>query len=97
MNEKSEELASAHVVVSGYVQGVGYRWWVMRKSKEYGLKGYVRNLFDGDVEVEVEGDRPMIIDFVKELKIGPTSASITGANIQWGKYQDKYKGFEIKF
>lgn len=97
MNEKSEEIASAHAVISGYVQGVGYRWWVMRKAKEYGLKGYVRNLYDGGVEVEVEGDRSMIIDFIKELKIGPTSASVTGADVHWGKYQGKYKGFEIKF
>jgi acylphosphatase len=97
MNESSEKMANAHAVISGYVQGVGYRWWVMRKAKQYDLKGYVRNLYDGDVEVEVEGNRSMIIDFVKELRIGPTSASITGANIQWGHYQGKYKGFEIKF
>ena len=97
MNDISEGMANAHVVVSGYVQGVGYRWWVMRKAKEYGLKGYIRNLYNGEVEVEVEGGQPMIIDFIKELEIGPTSASVTGANIQWGKYQGKYKGFEIKF
>ena len=97
MDENSGELASAHVVISGYVQGVGYRWWVMRKAKEYDLKGYVRNLYDGEVEVEVEGNRFLIIDFVKELKIGPTSASVTGADVRWSKYQGKYKGFEIKF
>jgi acylphosphatase len=97
MNEKSGEMAHAHMVVSGYVQGVGYRWWVMRKAKEYDLKGYVRNLYDGEVEVEVEGNRSMIIDFIQELKIGPTSASVTGVDIQWGEYQGMYKGFEIKF
>jgi acylphosphatase len=97
MSEKSEELANAHVVVSGYVQGVGYRWWVMRKAQEYGLTGYARNLYNGDVELEVEGHRPMIMDFIKEVKVGPQSASVTEAKVQWGEYQGKYKGFDIRF
>ena len=49
-------MASAHLLVSGYVQGVGFRWWVMRKAQEYDLKGYVRNLYSGEVEVEVENE-----------------------------------------
>jgi acylphosphatase len=97
MNEKSEGMASAHLLVSGYVQGVGFRWWVMRKAQEYDLKGYVRNLYSGEVEVEVEGYRPMIIDFVKELKVGPRSAQITDAKIEWGEYQNKYENFDIRF
>jgi len=97
MSEKSEELANAHVVVSGYVQGVGYRWWVMRKAQEYNLTGYARNLYDGDVELEVEGSQGMILDFIKEIKVGPSSASVTEAKVQWGEYQGKYKGFDIRF
>jgi acylphosphatase len=97
MNDKSQEMANAHLVVTGYVQGVGFRWWVMRKAQEHGLKGYVRNLYDGDVELEVEGLRGMIVDFIKEVKVGPSSASVTDAAVQWGKYQGKYKGFDIRF
>ncbi len=97
MNDKSQEMANAHLVVTGYVQGVGFRWWAMRKAQEYGLKGYARNLYDGDVELEVEGLRGMIVDFIKEVKVGPSSASVTDAVVQWGKYQGKYKGFDIRF
>jgi acylphosphatase len=100
MNDKSEdsgEMANTHLVVSGLVQGVGFRWWVMRKAKEFGLKGYVRNLYDGDVELEVEGLRAMIIDFVKEVKVGPRYASVTEAKVQWSEYQGRYKSFDIKF
>jgi acylphosphatase len=100
MNDKSKEsngLASVRLIISGLVQGVGYRWFVTRKAEEYNLEGYAKNLYNGDVEVEVEGDRFMIIDFIKELKIGPRSAHITDMKTKWGKYEDKYKGFEIKF
>ena len=100
MNDKttsSEGLVCAHVVISGLVQGVGYRWHVMRKAEEYNLKGYVRNLYNGDVEVEVEGYQPMILDFIKELRIGARSAHVTDMKIEWGEYENKYKNFDIKF
>lgn len=100
MNEKptgSEGLANAHLIVSGYVQGVGYRWFVMRKAEEYNLKGYARNLYNGDVEVEVEGHKFMILDFIKELRIGPRSALITDVKIRWGEHQNKYRDFNIRF
>ncbi len=100
MNDKSagsEELACVHLIVSGLVQGVGFRWWVMRKAQEYNLKGYVRNLYNDDVEVEVEGYRSMILDFIRDLKIGPRSGHVTDVKIDWGEYENIYKSFDIKF
>ena len=79
------------------VQGVGYRWFVMRRAKESKLAGYVRNLPDGDVEVEVEGDQGLIIDFAGELRIGPHSAHVTDIKINWSEFESKFKGFEIRF
>jgi acylphosphatase len=93
----TDELVSAHLLISGLVQGVGYRWFVMRKANEYSLKGYVRNLYTDDVEVEVEGNKGLIQEFIKELRIGPRSAHVTDIKIQWGDYQGKYKNFDIKF
>jgi acylphosphatase len=91
------ELVCAHLLISGLVQGVGYRWFVMRKANEYNLKGYVRNLYTDEVEVEVEGNRGVIQEFIKELRIGSRSAHVTDIKIQWGNYQGKYKNFDIKF
>lgn len=93
----TDELVSARLLISGIVQGVGYRWFVMRKANEYNLKGYVRNLHTDDVEVEVEGERSLIMDFVKELKIGSRSAHVKDIKIQWGNYQSKFKNFDIRF
>ena len=100
MNDKStgsEGLVSAQLLISGLVQGVGYRWFVMRKAEEYNLKGYVRNLYNGDVEVEAEGYKPMILDFAKELKIASRSAHVTDIKIRWGEYENRYKNFDIRF
>ena len=96
-SEGSEQMANAHMVISGLVQGVGYRWFVMRKAQEYNLTGYVRNLYNGDVEVEVEGHRPMIIDFAKELKVGLRSGHVTDMKIDWGQYRSKYNNFDVRF
>ena len=93
----SNELVSVHLLISGMVQGVGYRWFVMRKANEYNLKGYVRNLYTDDVEVEIEGQRALIMDFVRQIKTGPRSAHVTDIKIEWGEYENKYKGFEIRF
>jgi acylphosphatase len=93
----SPDKVTAHIVVSGIVQGVGYRYFVYRKAGEYNLKGYVRNLYNNEVEIEVEGERGMIVDFYRELKIGPRSAHVTGVNIEWKEYENSYADFQIKF
>ena len=41
-----------HIIVEGLVQGVGFRWFVQRKAESIGIKGWVRNLYDGKVEIE---------------------------------------------
>ena len=100
MNDKSkgsQGMVSAHVVISGLVQGVGYRWFVTRKAQEYNLTGYVKNLYNGDVEVEAEGQRAMIVDFARDLRVGPRSGHVTDMKIDWGKYKGRYRSFEVKF
>jgi acylphosphatase len=85
------------MVISGLVQGVGYRWFVTRKAQEYNLTGYVRNLYSGDVEVEVEGYKPMILDFARDLKVGPRSGQVTDMKIDWGEYEGRYGNFDVRF
>jgi acylphosphatase len=82
--------AGAQINVRGLVQGVGYRYWCYRKAHEYGIIGYVSNLYDGSVEVMAEGDRSIIEEFIKNLKIGPSNASVSDIKIIW---YDKPRGF----
>lgn len=95
-DRKSGENKAVRVVVSGLVQGVGFRWYVKRVADDYGVNGYVRNLDDGSVESVAEGDSSAVHGFLDEVKVGPSSAHITGVNIEWLEYDGNHKGFNIK-
>src|SRR5437588_12296090 len=74
---ESPELVAAEVVVSGDVQGVGYRAFTQRAAKDLGLSGWVRNLYDGRVQVEVEGPRAKVEELLEHLRRGPGPAEVT--------------------
>jgi len=82
--------------VSGVVQGVGFRWWCMRTADEYNLPGYVANLPDGSVEIEVEGDKGLIEDFIKAVRVGPTYAHVTDLKLDWNEQPKGYEDFDIR-
>ena len=88
---------SAHILVKGLVQGVGFRWFVEREAKNLGLNGIVRNLYSGDVEVEVEGERGLIEELIIKLKIGNRASKVVDIRIKWNEWENKYKNFQIKF
>ncbi|NTW64636.1 MAG: acylphosphatase, partial [Chlorobiaceae bacterium] len=56
---------NVRLIVSGYVQSVGYRMFIHTAAVELGLSGWVRNLMDGSVEIEVQGSPGMIDELVK--------------------------------
>jgi acylphosphatase len=60
-----------HLLVSGRVQGVGFRFFTRDSAHALGLSGWVRNVRGGGVEVEVEGDRGVIDAFIETLRQGP--------------------------
>ena len=63
-------------IVKGYVQGVGYRYFVKRNADALGLKGYVRNLPDGSVEVVVNLDKDKLNDFILLLRRGSAFSKV---------------------
>jgi acylphosphatase len=64
-------------VVAGRVQGVGYRYFVMRQADALGVSGYARNRADGSVEVVAEADDAVLADFEARLREGPSFAEVT--------------------
>jgi len=62
--------------VSGMVQGVGYRFFAQRAAAKYGVCGYVKNLYDGRVEVYAIGSEEQIRSLRGDLKRGPFAASV---------------------
>ena len=85
------------IIVHGSVQGVGFRWFVEKQAKARGLKGFVKNLTNGNVCTEVEGHEGMIFDFIKILKIGNSYSRVTVVEIDWKDCEDKYNSFSIRF
>jgi acylphosphatase len=68
-------------VVTGSVQGVGFRWSARLEAQRLGVTGYARNRVDGAVQVEAEGEPAAVDAFVAWLRSGPPSASVAGVEV----------------
>ena len=69
-------MAAMHVVITGKVQGVGFRWFARVAGRRLDLKGWVRNLDDGSVEVAADGPQDRIDMFRRQLSKGPDGAHV---------------------
>ena len=63
-------------VVRGRVQGVGFRWFVDHEARQLGLAGWVRNNFDGTVEVLAIGNQQQLAELGRKLRQGPRAARV---------------------
>lgn len=83
-------------LISGKVQGVGYRYFAMRAAAHYQVSGFVRNLETGQVEVVAEGPRESIEGFKKELAAGPYHARVEQIEETNLETTGRYQGFRIE-
>lgn len=90
------DTARLHAIVSGFVQGVGFRYFVMRHADDLGLKGWVRNTMRGEVEVVVEGARPALEQFLLHLQAGPQSARVSNVDVKWQPVTGEFSNFQVK-
>jgi len=91
-----EEKARVTVEVYGRVQGVGYRYFVQSQARQLGISGWVRNRRDGSVELEAEGSRANLEQFLQAIRRGPAAARIERVHSVWGPYTGQYDGFEVR-
>jgi acylphosphatase len=68
-------------LVSGHVQGVGFRWFAHEAARREGLSGLVRNQPDGRVEAVVEGDREAVERFEAAIRRGPSRARVADVEV----------------
>ena len=87
----------ADIIVNGLVQGVGFRYFVIKHASRLKLNGYVQNLFTGEVLTVVEGEKLNIEELYKLIKLGPSHAHVKNARIDWSEYKNEFEGFEVKF
>lgn len=88
-------MACEHVIISGRVQGVGFRYWVAREAEARQLTGWVRNLADGRVEAVVCGDRNAVADMLAAVQIGPGLARVDELS-RLESSNENFSGFEIR-
>lgn len=87
---------AVHVVVHGFVQGVGYRYFVLRRAQALGLRGWVRNLYDGTVEVVAEGPEPQLQQLLDALSRGPQGSRVTRVETLWDAPKGQFTHFLIR-
>jgi len=86
-----------HAFISGRVQGVSFRANTRNVATNLDIKGWVRNLRDGRVEVMAEGNKDKINDFIEFLKTGQDAAMIYKVDVRMEGYKGEFKDFTIKF
>ena len=87
MQERSSQpqrsdVIARHAIVTGFVQGVGFRYYTKIEAHELGLAGFVRNRDDGSVEVSVEGPKDAVERFLHWLERGPPSARVERVSVR---------------
>lgn len=93
----SDSLKTVHILISGRVQGVGFRYFTESLADKYPVNGYVKNTPDNRVEVLCQGEEDDIEQFIAELKKGPAFSVITDVNIDTINTREIYNSFEIRY
>ncbi|MCY7346651.1 MAG: acylphosphatase [Pyrinomonadaceae bacterium] len=83
-------------IISGLVQGVGYRFFVQRAAARHQVRGYVKNLADGRVEAFVQGDEKSVEDFKHDLIAGPTHSNVEHLEEMVVESSNLYSAFRIE-
>lgn len=84
-----------HAVVTGRVQGVGFRYAARQQADGLGLAGWVRNLASGEVELEVEGPRAGVEQFMDWLRDGPPAARVDSVDLEDLEPHGEVSGFTV--
>ncbi len=82
--------------ITGRVQGVGYRYSVLRVAHELGLVGWVRNAVDGSVEARAQGDADVLERFVTFLEQGPRAARVERVDVRPVAADPAVRGFTVR-
>ena len=88
--------ARAHVIVSGRVQGVSFRYYTMQEAQSQGIVGWVRNLWDGRVEAVLEGEKTAVDNMLSWIQHGPPTARVDDVQVTPGEPSGEFDSFRIR-
>ena len=95
MSFQPENILTVNLTISGKVQGVGFRYFVLRQAQELGITGWVSNKPNGDVEALAQGEKADLEQFIAKVKQGPSFSRVDDVNLNWLNEAEQYFGFEI--
>jgi acylphosphatase len=87
----------AHLVISGRVQGVGFRWFVYNIASSLRLVGWAKNLADGRVEAIFEGEKETVEAAIRQCYEGPRSAIVSCIDTDWDETPEGFTSFDIRY
>lgn len=94
--ESNSELARLHAIVEGRVQGVGFRYFVQESANVLGLSGWVRNRWEGSVELTAEGERAALERLLAAVRRGPRSSFVSEVRADWQAATGEFRGFNVR-
>jgi len=95
MSSQLEDIPTVKMKITGKVQGVGFRYFVMRQAQKLSIKGWVSNNSNGNVEALAQGEKEGLDHFIVKVKQGPTFSSVEDVSLNWRNKAEQYSGFEI--
>jgi acylphosphatase len=88
--------ARVHLLITGRVQGVAFRAYTVDEGRQAGVSGWARNLPDGSVEVEAEGERGAVEALVAFCRRGPPAARVDAVKETWAPFRGDLSGFGVR-
>ena len=95
MSSQLQDILTVNMVIIGKVQGVGFRYFVFRQAQELGIKGWVSNKSNGNVEALAHGEKADLEQFIAKVKEGPSFSRVDDVNLNWVNEAEQNFGFEI--
>lgn len=89
-------MQDAHVMIRGFVQGVGFRKWARKTAEKELLTGWVRNLPDGSVEVLLQGEKEAIDKVLAEYKKGPFLSEVREVDVILEDRKEEFSDFSVR-
>lgn len=86
-----------HLIVSGKVQGVGFRYFSQMKAVQYGVTGWAKNLSNNSVEIVAIGTSDQLEPFIKDLRIGNPFSTVEKIEITESEKTEDFRSFTIKY
>lgn len=91
----TQELSRIHARVRGRVQGVSFRFFVQETAHRLGISGWVRNRWDGSVEIVAEADKASLDELLTHVRRGPRAANVTDVESEWLPATGEFDHFRV--